>query len=70
MIIDSCSAEFDGGAFYIRDPINMQILTSKIKDCEAGTKSDVFNSFGEGGGSYYRCNINEDATVNQKLAST
>jgi hypothetical protein len=70
MKIDNCAAEHDGGAFFVRDPINMQIKSSTIKNCKAGTKGNQFNEIGEGGGIYYECNIAEEATVNQKLAST
>ena len=64
MKIDNCFAEVDGGAIYLRDPINMEIKGSEISNCKAGTKGTQFNEIGEGGGIFYECNIAEDATVN------
>lgn len=61
--ITDCSAEFDGGAFYLRDPVNMKISDSTIKGCFAGTKVARGYPTGEGGGIFYQCSILESASV-------
>jgi hypothetical protein len=54
MEITDCKAEFDGGAFYLANPINATITSSVIKNCKAGTTEDAD---GEGGAIYFGCTL-------------
>lgn len=60
LIITDCNAEFDGGAFYLVDPLMTTISNSVISGCKAGTRVDKVNLTGEGGAIFYGCNLIEN----------
>jgi len=64
MEIQNCTAEFDGGAFYLENPLNMSITTSTIYNCIAGLKPEDNTQDGEGGGILYDCNIDQNYGTN------